>query len=220
MSTKASNRAALLGDLVLPLAAYYGFRAGGASEFTALVVSGLPPALGVVYNAVRNRRVDGMGLFVLCVVLLNLAAAALSGDARTLLVRGGWIGLLAAAWTFGSLFFARRPTTYHAVKAFLPGKTDQLEHFWETRPGFRRVWRVLAVIWGCGMLATCALNLVFAYTLPVDSVPALDTVVQIGTSVLLQIVTQIALRREGTMRQLWAQGPRAKAPAIAGKESE
>jgi hypothetical protein len=38
-----------------------------------------------------------------------------------------------------------------------------------------------------------------AYTLPVDSVPALGSL----DTLLLQIITQIVLHGEGTMRELW-----------------
>jgi hypothetical protein len=193
----------LLCDVVSPVAGYYVLRALGVSETWSLILSGLPPAAKVLVTLLRRRKIDGMGVFVLFIVGLSLVTAVLSGDPRTLLVRGGWVSLLIAAWMFGSLVFTRRPTTYQATIALLPGRADALEHFWETRPSFRRVWRVLAVVWGCGTLVGCALNILMAYTLPVDSVPALDTGLQIGSFVVLQVITQILLHREGTMREVW-----------------
>ena len=40
--------------------------------------------------------------------------------------------------------------------------------------------------------------------LPVDSVPGLDTVLSIASFVVLQVVTQVLLAREGTMNRMWA----------------
>ncbi|WP_344416464.1 VC0807 family protein [Amycolatopsis minnesotensis] len=194
---------AVLVDVVLPLACYYALRAFDVSETTALVVSGLPPALRVAATFARTRRLDAMGLFVVLLVLLNLGTAAITGDARLLLVRGGWLSLLVAGWLLGSLVLGGRPVTYLACRSLLPGKAGHLDHLWETRASFRRIWRLLTVLWGGATLLGCALNIVAAYTLPVDVVPALDTGWHIGSFVVLQIVTQILLRGEGTLGELW-----------------
>lgn len=194
---------AVLVDVVLPLAGYYALRAFDVSETTALVLSGLPPAVRVVVTFARTRRLDTMGLFVVLLVLLNLGTAALTGDARLLLVRGGWLSLLVAGWLLGSLVIGSRPVTYLACRSLLPGKADHLDRLWDTRASFRRVWRRLTVIWGGTTLFGCALSIVAAYTLPVDVVPALDTGWHIGSFLVLQIVTQILLRGEGTFGELW-----------------
>ncbi|MFI5612457.1 VC0807 family protein [Amycolatopsis sp. NPDC051903] len=194
---------ALLVDVGAPVGGYYLLRAFGVVPVWALLLSGLPPALRVLYTALRRRRVDGMGLFVLAIVAVSVVTTLLTGDARLLLVRNAWFSTLAGFWLLASLFIARRPVTYEAARALLPGKGAQLDEAWEERPAFRRVWRVLAVVWGVGGLAHSGVSIGMAYTLPVDDVPALDTVVSIGFFVLLQVVTQVLLVREGTMGTLW-----------------
>ncbi|QWF80198.1 hypothetical protein HUW46_03617 [Amycolatopsis sp. CA-230715] len=194
---------AVLVDVVLPLAGYYALRAFDVAETTALVLSGLPPALRVAVTFARTRRVDAMGLFVVLLVLLNLGTAALTGDARLLLVRGGWLSLLIAGWMLGSLVLGSRPVTYLACRSLLVGKADHLDRLWEAHASFRQVWRRLTAIWGGATLFGCALNIVTAYTLPVDVVPALDTGWHVGSFLVLQIITQILLRREGTLGELW-----------------
>jgi intracellular septation protein A len=193
-------------DIALPVAAYYVLRAFGVSEVWSLILSGVPPTLRVLFSLIRYRKLEGMGLFALTVLVLNLGTALVSGDARTLLIRSGWVSLPMAAWMLGSLFLARRPMTFQATVALLPGRAERLESLYRAKPGFRRVWRRLAVIWGITTLAGCGANIVMAYTLPVDSVPALDTLLQVGSFVLSQIATQIMLHREGTMRTIWSPG--------------
>jgi hypothetical protein len=78
-----------------------------------------------------------------------------------------------------------------------------LEARWADTPSFRRVWRVLTIVWGVGGLVHSGASIALAYTLPVDVVPGLDTGISIGSFVLLQVVTQVLLAREGTMRRLW-----------------
>ena len=60
------------------------------------------------------------------------------------------------------------------------------------------------MVWGVGGLVHSGLSVALAYTFPVDSVPGLDTVLSIASFVVLQVVTQILLAREGTMNRMWA----------------
>ncbi len=192
----------LLCDLAAPVGGYYLLRAFDVAPVWALTLSGLPPALRVLYLAVRHRRVDGMGVFVLLIVAVGLATTLLTGDARLQLVRGAWFSVLIGVWMLASLRIGRRPTTYQATLALLPGRAPALEARWADTPSFRRVWRVLTVAWGVGGLLHSAGSIAMAYTLPVDVVPGLDTALSIGSFVVLQVVTQVLLAREGTLNRV------------------
>ncbi len=194
----------LLCDIAAPVGGYYLLRAFDVPPIWALTLSGLPPALRVLYVALRRRRVDSMGLFVLLIVGIGLLTSLMTGDARLMLIRSAWFSVLIGVWMLASLRFGRRPTTYQAVLTLLPGRVDVLEARWEDTASFRRVWRVLTVVWGVGGLVHSGLSVAMATTLPVDTVPGLDTVLSIASFVVLQIVTQILLAREGTMNRLWA----------------
>ena len=189
-------------DIAAPVGGYYLLRAFDVVPVWALTLSGLPPALRVLYLAARHRRVDGMGVFVLLIMAVGLATTLLTGDARLQLVRGAWFSVLIGGWMLASLRVGRRPTTYQATLALVPGRAAELEARWADTPSFRRVWRVLTVVWGLGGLLHSGVSIGMAYTLPVDVVPGLDTGVSIGSFVLLQVVTQVLLAREGTMRRM------------------
>jgi hypothetical protein len=191
-------------DIAAPVVGYYLLRAFDVAPIWALTLSGLPPALRVLYLAVRHRRVDGMGLFVLFVVGIGLVTSLLTGDARLQLVRSAWFSVLIGVWMLASLRLGRRPMTYQAVLALVPHRADTLEARWADTPSFRRVWRVLTVVWGVGGLMHSGLSVALAYTFPVDSVPGLDTVLSIASFVVLQVITQVLLAREGTMNRMWA----------------
>lgn len=193
----------LLADIGAPVGGYYVLRAFGVVPVWALLLSGLPPAARAAYTLVRRRRVDGMGLFVLAILALGVVTTLVTGDARLLLVRNAWFSTLAGVWLLASVFVGRHPVTYEAARALLPGRGSQLDSAWDERPTFRHAWRTLAVVWGLGGLAHSGVSIGMAYTLPVDDVPTLDTGVSIGFFVLLQVVTQVVLAREGTMATLW-----------------
>ena len=195
--------ATLLVDLALPVALFYALRAGGVDQLTALLISGAPPALRVAVTFARRRRLDAIGALVAVAVVLSVVSSLIEGDPRTLLVRNAVLGFPFALWMFASLN-ARRPLTYESAKALLPRKDRAFERVWAAEPSFRRVWRRLAVLWGCALLLQSAANVVMAYTLPVDAVPGLDTGPWIAMFVALQIIAQIALHRVGAMRMVFA----------------
>ncbi|GAB3138856.1 hypothetical protein GCM10027258_16790 [Amycolatopsis stemonae] len=190
-------------DLAAPVGGYYLLRAFDVAPVCALTLSGLPPALRVLYLAARHRRVDGMGVFVLVIVAIGLLTTVVTGDARLQLVRGAWFSVLIGVWMLASLRVGRRPTTFQATLALLPARAADLEARWADTPSFRRVWWVLTVVWGVGGLVHSGISIAMAYTLPVDAVPGLDTGVSIASFVLLQVVTQVLLAREGTMHRMF-----------------
>lgn len=194
----------ILFDVALPVGLYYILRAFGLSELMSLLLSGAPPALHTVQTMVRHRKVDTIGLFVLTVVAAAAVGSLISGDPRLALARSGWITGLAALWMLATLTF-KRPFTYRALEALVSGRAQLLDRLWCTTPLFRRVWRGLTWLWGLGLMVDAVLRVVFAYTLPVDTVPALDGALYAVTYVVLQVITQIVLVRTGTLRMIFGE---------------
>lgn len=189
--------------MALPVALYYALRAGGVDQLVALLVAGAPPAVRVAFTFARTRHLDTIGALVVAAVALTVISSLIEGSPRTLLIRNALLGLPFALWMFASVR-ASRPLTYESAKALLPGKEAAFERAWAAEPTFRRVWRRLAVVWGCGLLLQSAANVAMANTLAVDAVPALDTAVWLGVFIVLQVITQIALHRTGAMRMVFA----------------
>ncbi len=195
-------------DVVLPVGLYYLLRACGAGEITALLLSGSAPALHTLHSAIRHRRLDAIGVFTLALLVASAVASLLTSDPRIALARNGLFTALAGIWLLVTLFTGR-PFTYQALRTLLPGKTTTLERLWTSDASFRRVWRGLTVLWGVGLLCDALLRLLMAYTLPVDSVPALDGVLYGISWIFLQVITQVVLVRTRTLRKIFGNlGPR------------
>jgi hypothetical protein len=166
-------------DFGLPIIAYYGLRAFGVDQWWALLLSGVIPVLAVIDKFVRTRAVDFVALFVVSIVALSLGVSAMTGDARTMLVRDAWAGLLGGllgVWLLGSVFVGR-PALMALIRSFVLAKVgpDGLrawESKWDTDPKFRYALRVLTVVWGCASLLNCVVTLFAAYLLPLDLAPA------------------------------------------------
>ncbi|MGC3001262.1 VC0807 family protein [Streptomyces sp. G35A] len=192
----------VLCDIVLPVGLYYLLRAAGTGEITALLVSGSAPALHTLWSAIRHRKLDAIGIFTTVLLLLSAAASLMTSDPRIVLARNGLFTALAGVWLLVTLFTAR-PFTYQALRTLLPGRTAVLERLWETDAAFRRVWRGLTVLWGVGLLCDALLRVVMAYSLPIDTVPALDGVLYAASWIGLQVITQVVLFRTRTLTKIF-----------------
>lgn len=190
-------------DLALPVALFYALRAAGVGQVVALLISGAPPAARIAYTFLRRRRINVIGAIVIAAVALGIVASLLGGDARALLVRNAVLGLPFALWMFATLR-ARRPMTYEIAIELLPSRADAFERAWSAEASFRRVWRRLTVLWGCGLLVQTAASTTMAATLPVDDVPGLDSLLWVGLGIVLLGISQIALHQSGAMRAIFA----------------
>jgi intracellular septation protein A len=174
----------LLRDIALPMVLYYVLRSFEVDALWALLVSAVPPVLRTGYVLARHRRIDPISAFVLAVLLVNAAVAVFSGDARLLLVRSAWLTLPLGAVMLASLVVGQRPLLFRAACAFQPARAERLERVWGLSRPFRERWRAATLWWGVGCLLLGCAVVVMAFTLPIDVVPVLDTVLTVVSVVL------------------------------------
>ena len=75
-------------EVAAPLIAYSLLRKAGMSTVTALVLSGVFPALGVAVGVIRHRRLDVVGALVLAGILAGTVLGLISHSARLVLMEG------------------------------------------------------------------------------------------------------------------------------------
>ncbi|WP_194893627.1 VC0807 family protein [Catenulispora pinisilvae] len=191
---------ALVWDVGAPIGMYYLLHGLGLSTFLALLLSAVLPGLTSVYQVVRSRKLDGLSLFMVSITVLSALASLISGSPRFLLAKDGYLTAFAGAWL---LITARseRPVVFMFARALLEGRVgphgESWDVLWERLPGFRRIWRVAAVIWGTATIADAVVRFAMAYTLPVNQVPALNGVQWGVLFILLQVVTNVYYHRAG-----------------------
>jgi hypothetical protein len=148
-------------DIAGPLVIYQVLRSHGASEVKALVLSGIFPALGVLYTVVRHRRLDAIGALVLIGIAVGTILGLASGNARLVLIEGsvptGIFGLvcLGSLWT-------RRPLIYRFALEFIGPDTPKGRDFasrWRYA-GFRRVFTLMTIVWGVAYLLEAAARVI------------------------------------------------------------
>ncbi|HEY9335593.1 MAG TPA: VC0807 family protein [Kribbella sp.] len=193
----------LVVDIALPLALFYGLKALGASDLTALVVGVVPGLISSAVSLARTRRTDLLGMAVVISMVASTVVAVMGGDARLLLVRNAWISLPFAGITLWSLRHPQ-PMTYVVTRALFARRAAVMDRLWETNARFRDAWKWITVWWGIATIIDGIVRVVVAYTMPISVVPATDPVITVATIVVLQVPTLVLLRRSGTWHLVFA----------------
>ena len=152
-------------DIAGPLVAYQLLRSAGQSAVSALVLSGVFPALGVLAGLVRHRRVDVPGILVLAGIAVGTILGLLSGNARLVLLEGSVPTAMLGLFCLASLW-SSRPLIYRFALEFMGADTPKGRDFaalWRY-PGFRHAFRLFTVVWGVTYLAEAVARVVIVET--------------------------------------------------------
>jgi hypothetical protein len=148
-------------DIAGPLAAYSLLRWAGLSPVSALVLSGIFPAVGLALGMARDRRVDVVGMLVLLGIAVGTGLGLASGNARLVLLEGSVPTAVFGAVCLGSLR-TRRPLMYRFAVEFIGAGTPKGRDFadrWRYRK-FRHAFKVTTAVWGVAFLAEAAARVV------------------------------------------------------------
>jgi phosphatidyl-myo-inositol dimannoside synthase len=153
-------------DLGGPLLLYALLRHAGMSAVSALVVSGVLPAIGITVGAVVDGRLDIIGVVVLGGIAVGTVLGLVSHNARLFLLEGSVPSLVFSLACLASLK-ARKPLIYRfAVEILGPDtpKGRDVTGAWKYR-GFRRAFQVITVAWGVGYLVEDAIRVTIIETM-------------------------------------------------------
>jgi hypothetical protein len=173
-------------DIAGPLAAYSLLRSAGLSAVTALVVSGVLPAVGVTAGVIRHRRVDAIGVLVLAGIAVGTVVGLLSGNPRLVLIEGSVPTAVFGLLCLASLW-SRRPLIYRFALEFIGADTPkgrEFEALWRY-PGFRHVFRLYTVVWGVAYLAEAAARVIIVETTSTGTALAVSKVMPYVVATLL-----------------------------------
>ncbi len=151
-------------DVAAPLIAYSLLRSAGMSTVTALVLSGVFPALGVAFSVVRHRRLDVVGALVLAGILVGAVLGLITHSAKLVLMEGSVPTAIFGVACLGSLW-TRRPLMFAMSVEFIgpdTAKGREMTGLWQY-DGFRRIFRIITAVWGVGFLLEAALRVVIVY---------------------------------------------------------
>lgn len=175
----------LILDVAVPVGSYYLLKNGfGMSTMAALGWSSVVPAVRTVWSVVKERKANGLAGLILFVNIVGLALSLVAGDPRLMLAKDSGVS---SAIGIGILVSVKlgRPMMTAGMKPFLIKGDEAKNAAWDRltadSPRFRKAERTFSLVWGVALLGECVVRVVGAYTLPVDTMVWLGTVVMIGS---------------------------------------
>jgi hypothetical protein len=195
----------LLINLAAPAALFYGLRALGVDQWTALLLAAVPPLVRAGWTLVQRRRVDMLAAFTLSILVLSVATSFVAGSPRFLLAKDGWMTAAAGVWMLVTLL-GTRPFLYRAIRSLSGGAGQQrAEAAWAGSPTYRHLLRALTTMWGLVLVLDAGVRVVLAYTLPVDQVPLVSGLQYLGVYAALEITTRRYGRRPARLERIRAE---------------
>jgi intracellular septation protein A len=192
-------------DIAGPLVVFQLCRSVGISDVWSLVISGIPPTVGVAIDWARWRSIEVVGLVVLGGIALSLLLALVTNDSKMVLLEGAAI---TAAFGVGCLVSTgrRRPLIFYFSQAFYGGRHTaagaELDADYEADAEARLYWRIVSIVWGIAYLLEAAARAVI--------------VQQVSTGVAITMNRTVPLVISGllvTWMIWWGNRLRARKPA-------
>ncbi|MEU1460136.1 VC0807 family protein [Streptomyces sp. NPDC005727] len=212
----------LLVDVALPIGAYYLLKeVFGMSTFGALAWSSVVPAVRTVWGVVKERTTNALALLTLVVNVVSLVAGFVSGDPRLMLAKDGAVSSTLAIGILVSVALGK-PAMTAGMKPFLIKGDAGREAAWQRLASgaaagsvaFRRKERTFSLVWGTALLLECVARVVGAYTVPVD------TMVWLGTVIIAVVLTVAFVVGGGLAAEPMARLLAAEAKAEAEAEAD
>src|SRR5271156_1706859 len=75
-------------DIAGPFAVYSLARMAGTAQVTALILSGIVPAIGIAYGIARNRHVSAIGVLVLAGIITGTVLGLVTRNPGLVLMEG------------------------------------------------------------------------------------------------------------------------------------
>jgi hypothetical protein len=203
--TKTSAPAALIQtlgvEIAVPLGVYYGLHGLGASDFTALALSGVFPLARTLHQFAKNRTINGLALVVLVTNVVGMLLTFVSGDARMMIAKDS-IGSGITGVVILISAFTAQPIMTKALRPFLThGKADH-EAAWERLSGTRKfdsIMRRAGYVWGIGFVLESTARVIGAFTLPVSTMVWLSTVLFVASFAVIMVAAGAGAKKAGAM---------------------
>jgi len=184
------------------------------SEVVALIVASIFPTVKSLYGVLRRRQLDPISVLILAGLVFGLAVLLVGGGAKLLLVRESlFTGAFGLACLVSLLFRSRRPVMFYFGRFFAAGsdpvRRTRFDQLWQY-PSFRRVQRIMTLVWGLVLVGEFTVRVVLIYTFSPATVLAVSPIV-LGSASLLTVLWTInyaaRARKAGAAARMRAAAP-------------
>ncbi|MFF9566543.1 VC0807 family protein [Streptomyces sp. NPDC014685] len=182
----------LLVDVAVPLASYYALKATGMSTFAALAWSSVLPAVRTAWSVVRGQRLNGLAALIVTVNAVGLLTSLVVGDPRLMLAKDSGVSSIIGLVVLVTALKGQPMMTAGLRPWLVGGDADRAAAWQRLSAGsaaFRRAEIRFSMVWGAALLGECVVRTVGAYTVPVETMVWLGTVIMVATLVSAFLVS-------------------------------
>jgi hypothetical protein len=208
-------RAAVLPDLLISIVGpvlVYRLAVAFLPATDALLLAGVLPLFRISIGLIRRRRLNLIGIFSLLAVMLKIFFALVLKDNRWVLVSDSLITAIYGVILLASLFTSS-PLLLRLIESVLSNtpsaQSQQFLQRW-SQPGARSLLTIITVVWGIGLLLECALQVLLAFTLPVEQVLLISPLVRYGVWAILLLWAFFFTRGRRSRRSRTPEGVSSK----------
>ncbi|KAG0173272.1 hypothetical protein DFQ28_011183 [Apophysomyces sp. BC1034] len=195
-------------DIGLPLVIYYVAKMY-IDPIIALVISGIPPLLHVLFTIIRKRRVDILGCIAVLSFVLSAVLSLISGDIRLALLRDStttalvglmflvtlipletkWMTIRPLTYLIGQQMMSEMPKVEWIDREGEHRQMDRMEWAWEFAPKFRRSCYIMTSLWGFFLMAEFGAKVAMIESpLSIDSINLYGTIIVVVVMVGLTVL--------------------------------
>jgi len=181
-------------DAGIPLGCYeLSMRFLSRSEVVALLVASIFPTVKALLGLLRRRQLDPVSVLILLGLLFGLGALVFGGSPKLLLVRESlFTAAFGLACLISLLLRSRRPVMFFFGRFFAAGsdplKRARFDQLWQFA-GFRRVQRIITLVWGLVFVGEFTFRVVLIYTASPTTVLSVCPIVLGGATTLTALWT-------------------------------
>ena len=160
----------IIGGALVPLTVYFLARRQVRTDTAALIIAGMFPAAWVIIQFVRRRRVDVIGAIVLVGFATGVTASLLlGGNTYVLKVKDTAFTAIFGIGCLVSVIVAKRPAIFYVGRFLSTGNDPARRALYDKLhdiPIGQRIFKVLSIVWGFGLLIDATARLVLAGVVP------------------------------------------------------
>ena len=154
----------------LPIGIYFVVRSHVRTDTAGLLIAGCFSAGWILFQFVRQRKVDVVGVIVLTGFAVGVVSSTLlGGNSYVLKVRDAFFTALFGVACIVTIFTHDRPALFYVGRSLSAGtdpvKVSAYDRLHEAPIG-RHAFRVLSVVWGIGLVVEASMRLTLADIVP------------------------------------------------------
>ncbi|CEG83555.1 hypothetical protein RMATCC62417_17456 [Rhizopus microsporus] len=201
-------------DVGIPLAIYYGTK-DAIGPLIALIISGIPPLLHVIYSFIRHRRLEILGCIFVVSFIVSAVLSLITGDVRLTLLRDSsttalisvmffvtliplqtkWFDIKPMVYLISQQMFANAPPITWVDQSGQEQSSPRLTFVWEHVKMFRTYCYVLTFAWAVILMGEFAAKVIMIKsTLDIDHIVLYGNIIIITVSVTMALITSFSSR--------------------------